>query len=419
MGKTVIDLFAGCGGLSLGLSQAGFEHVFAVEHHPDAFATYKRNLIDGKPYADRWPSWLPQTATDIQDILRDHRDDLVKLRGTIDLIAGGPPCQGFTTNGRRDPNDPRSSMVDAYLDFVDAVRPRLVLLENVRGFASMPHPDGGHYPEHVRKRLDELGYDTWGTILSASDWGIPQRRPRFILVASRKGTLPGVDPIERLRVQRRGFLTELGLWPGPTTAKEALEDLETVDRELTPDSDWGDRGFKALSYREPKELSAFAALMRSGATGQPSDMRLARHTSATTHRMAEILSTCLLGQAVGKADRARLGIRKRSTTPLAPDAPSPTITTLPDDLVHYSEPRTMTVREHARLQSFPDWFSFSGRYTAGGLMRRTACPKFTQVGNAVPPLLARALGTLLIGLIVNQMPVQRTNRLKVEQEIAA
>ena len=93
---------------------------------------------------------------------------------------------------------------------------------------------------------------------------------------------------------------------------------------------------------------------------------------------------------------------KRTTTPLDGQAPAPTVTTLPDDLVHYSDPRTMSVREHARLQSFPDWFSFRGPYTSGGSQRRRACPRYTQVGNAVPPLLAEGLGETLIGLLADQ-----------------
>ena len=118
--------------------------------------------------------------------------------------------------------------------------------------------------------------------------------------------------------------------------------------------------------------------------------------------MRAILETCPRGTSLRPSDRERLGIGKRSTTPLDGTAPSPTVTTLPDDLVHYCDPRAMSVREHARLQSFPDWFSFRGPYTAGGPGRRVACPRYTQVGNAVPPLLAEAIGETLASLLIDQ-----------------
>ena len=139
-----IDLFAGCGGLSLGFRDAGIEAAFAVEAHPDAFETYRSNLIgDG---VGRWPSWLPIGPLDAWDLLGRYGEELRRLRGRIDVVAGGPPCQGFTTNGRRDADDPRNRLIDAHLGVVDAVRPRFVVVENVRGFASMPHSDGGNLP---------------------------------------------------------------------------------------------------------------------------------------------------------------------------------------------------------------------------------------------------------------------------------
>lgn len=414
----VIDLFSGCGGLSLGLSQAGFSHLFALDAHKDAFATFQRNLIDRVPGSFDWPDWLEVGPHNVVKVLHTHRAQLEALKGTVALIAGGPPCQGFSTNGRRDPDDPRSRMVEAYLEFVGAIRPKLVLLENVRGFTTMLHPTGITYAEHVERRLGELGYQVWSTVLSASDWGVPQRRPRYILIAAPEGTLPGIDPLVRLRVARRGFLSARGLWPGPTTTREALSDLETAGRSLRLDPEWGSRGFHALDYDEPRELSPFQRLVRRGATGAPSDMRLANHRQVATERMEAILATCRPGTTLNAAEREKVGLLKRTTIPLDPNSPSPTITTLPDDLVHYCEPRTMTVREHARLQSFPDWFAFRGPYTSGGLGRREACPRYTQVANAVPPLFAEALGETLLGLLRSQKPLDGPKVLEVLEEVA-
>ena len=150
--------------------------------------------------------------------------------------------------------------------------------------------------------------------------------------------------------------------------------------------------------------------MRDGFTGSPSDMRIPRHSDLVRERFRAILDTCERGRSVSADDRDRLGLRKRATTPMSADLPSPTVTTLPDDIVHYDEPRILTVRENARLQSFPDWFSFRGPYTTGGKKRRLSCPRYTQVGNAVPPLLSEAIGEMLAGLfeplVCHQLPKQ-------------
>lgn len=401
MKPTCIDLFAGCGGMSLGLHAAGFDGLMGIEAHASAFASYRHNLIDSGSVGSNWPRWLPLGPTDVVQLAAGHADDLRKLRGTIDLIAGGPPCQGFSTNGRRDPDDPRSRMVEAYLDIVEAVQPRLVLIENVRGFVSMPHASGATYEEATRKRLAKLGYDTWGDIVVATDWGVPQRRPRYICIAALQGSLPGVNPIERLRTARRSFLSARGLGPLPTTASNALSDLILRDGGV-PDPEYGKSGFMAVERSDDVYVTPYQALMRHGCDGQPSDRRVPRHRSETAARMRLILETCTPGKSISPADRLRLGIGKRSTTPLSAEMPAPTVTTLPDDLIHYREPRTMSVRELARLQSFPDWFEFRGPYTTGGDRRKDGCPRYTQVGNAVPPLLAEAIGEVLIGLLADQ-----------------
>ncbi len=400
--RICIDLFSGCGGLSLGLHAAGFDCLMALEAHPDAFSTYRANLIDTGRVGDAWPDWLDIEAHDVVDVVHDHAEELSALRGEVDLVAGGPPCQGFSLNGRRDPDDPRSLMVGAYLDVVALVRPRLVFFENVRGFVSMRHPDGGTYAEVVKARLDELGYDAWEDVLPASEWGVPQRRPRYFCIGAKKGRLPETNPFQRLRVGREEFLRQRGLGPGPTPSRDALSDLSLDSASPALDPVWGRRGFTAVERRDTTNLTPYQRLMRLGSGGQPTDRRIARHRPTTVERFGKILDTCPPGICLRPADRQRLGIGKRSTTPLDSQMPAPTVTTLPDDLIHYSEPRAMSVREHARLQSFPDWFSFHGPYTTGGLGRRDACPRYTQVGNAVPPLLAEAVGETLVGILADQ-----------------
>lgn len=416
MKPNYIDLFAGCGGLSLGLRKAGFQTKFAVEKHVDAFDTYRANLLERKSSSHDWPEWLPIQPWSGEEMLERFRNDLKTLRGTIDLIAGGPPCQGFSLNGLRNHADPRNDMIDVYLDHVEIIRPRLVLLENVVGITSMMHEGAQTYAEHIRSRLEDMGYDCWDDILQAADWGLPQFRRRFILIASPKGSIPGIDPMARLRVARKAFLAKRSLGPKLTGTSEAISDLECGEQDLRKDPEWGERGFNALTRSSPAQ-SSYQSLMRDGTRIQPSDMRLPRHSPEVRKRMADILRTCTRGVSLKPSDRERLGIVKRSTTPLDPALPAPTINTMPDDFIHYNEPRAMTVREHARLQSFPDWFSFKGPYTSGGDRRRTACPRYTQVGNAVPPLLAEALGEVLVALLRDQKFTDIPDRSDVGSEV--
>lgn len=271
----------------------------------------------------------------------------------------------------------------------------------------MPHANGGNYDEAAKARLQELGYDVWSDVLIATDYGVPQKRPRFILIAAISGSLPGVDPMSRLKASRKRFLSDQGIDRVPVSAGDALSDFALQGSKPRPDPEWGARGYGAVS--RGKATSNYQKLMRAGQSKQPSDCRLARHSEKTVARFSRILETCPRGRSLSPKDRLRLGIGKRSTTPLHEDMPAPTVTTLPDDIIHYADPRSLTVRELARLQSFPDWFAFCGPYTTGGERRKSACPRFTQIGNAVPPLLAEAIGRVLLGLLADQQPVKFRN----------
>src|SRR6187549_376979 len=120
-----IDLFAGCGGLSLGLYNAGWKGMFAIEKSPDAFATLSYNLIDKKNHFD-WPGWLPKTNHDIKVVLKKFKEQLLKLRGKVDMVTGGPPCQGFSTAGKRDEEDKRNKLINDYIKFIELVKPRIL-----------------------------------------------------------------------------------------------------------------------------------------------------------------------------------------------------------------------------------------------------------------------------------------------------
>lgn len=404
---TFADIFAGCGGLSLGLVNAGWHGVFAVEKHPDAFETLKTNLILSKRGSFDWPRWLPLESTDVSAFVTQYEDNLNGLKGELTLLAGGPPCQGFSLAGERKHTDPRNLLTEVYITMVRLLEPRILLIENVQGFtlAFKRNGDGKHkripYSDLVIEQLEQLEYETFSSIVTFSDYGVPQLRSRFILIAIKKDDpvlvkLNGKTPFDLLEASREDFLSSRGLAiDSPISVKEAIGDLEVGAKELVESNDSSIKGFKQIAYEAASFSSPFIELMRKNFNESPNSLRLPRHRPKTVAQFKSILDTCTLGKTISKEDRERLGINKRAITPLDENAPSATVTTLPDDIIHYSEPRILTVRESARLQTFPDWFEFRGNYTTGGTNRKNDCPRYTQVGNAVPPLFAEAIGHIL------------------------
>ena len=409
-----IDLFAGCGGFSLGLAQAGLKGLFAIERDPMAFRTFEANFLRSTARLGKfdWPKWLDTSAWLIDDLLRQHLEDLVAMRGEVEVIVGGPPCQGFSFAGRRNLDDPRNALFKEYVKVVDAVRPWFVVLENVPGM-KVPHATASFIPaprparsyfEKLCKKLATIEYDVMGHIVDPIQFGVPQRRNRLIVFGVRRDISQVLDGgakrvFELLEMSRTDQLTELDLVV-PATARQAISDLETYGREEEQcvDAD-SPKGFKQAVYSGPE--STYQRLMNGGHTGCPmNSIRLARHGDAVRERFAKILCECRRGVRMDEEARAHFALLKHRVFPMAHDEPAPTITTLPDDVLHYSEPRILTVRECARLQSFPDWFEFMGKFTTGGDRRRRECPRYTQVGNAVPPLLARAIGGALKAALV-------------------
>ncbi|WP_426143812.1 DNA cytosine methyltransferase [Pseudomonas sp. DWP3-1-2] len=398
---TFIDLFSGCGGLSLGLMQAGWDGLFAIEKTAGAYKTLEHNLILGTRYKYQWPEWLPQINMEVSHLIDNFQTELVDLRGKVDLIAGGPPCQGFSHAGKRDPNDPRNKLAEQYIKVVEIVQPKYLLLENVRGFNTKFKNSGGQdsipYSLVVKKRLEALGYGVSFRIIKSSEWGVPQHRPRFIMIAKRNTESDNFDPFIDLEKFRRGFLVKKGLCPDkPVSVRDAIGDLEVTGKSLVPNLDSGRSGFVEAEFVQSSSPSNYLQLLQSQRDSTPpNSLRLAKHSEIVSSRFQLILDKCERGVTISDEFRTKFNIKKQAITPLDGDLPSATVTTLPDDILHYLEPRILTVRENARLQSFPDWFAFQGVYTTGGKQRKYTCPRYTQVGNAVPPILAEALGMLL------------------------
>lgn len=403
------DAFAGCGGLSLGLLQAGLEGRFAIERDEFAFATLSANLLsEDSSFRFVWPSWLSKKPIDIVAFLENYRAELQSLEGEIDLLVGGPPCQGFSCAGRRNPDDPRNKLFESYLQLVNSLRPRAVLIENVRGFTMDFDQDAEvrNYAIKLRETLSAT-YDVFERLIDLSQFGVPQRRTRYFLLALQPG-LSDDDPFELLMNRLPSFLRSLRL-KAPVPSWAAISDLEISLGGKQPSVDTA--GFEEIRYTAP--LTHYQRLMNAGQL-VPSDLRLARHSDDVSARFQEIID---LSHAEGRLNtsisddvRTRFGLRKRALRVLDPDSPAPTITSLPDDLLHYSEPRALTVRENARLQTFPDWFSFKGKYTTGGHLRKKEVPRFTQVANAVPPLVARAFGEMLVELLCSSRLCFRRGR---------
>ena len=394
-----VDLFAGCGGISLGLHKAGLQGIFAVEKNPDAFSTLKYNLIDTHKHF-KWPEWLPVKNWNIDSLLKTEEAKLKLLKGKVDLVVGGPPCQGFSLVGERRSSDKRNNLIHSYLKFVELVRPHVIVFENVYGFtvkfSNSKRHDKRAYSEIVISKLIELGYnDARGEMIDMSEFGVPQRRKRFIVIATREGLAGKI--FENLFEGRSEFLKSRGL-PEKATTQHALSDLERKHGEgICPDK----KGFMSgISSEAASGLQKYLRLS-SEDNYMPDSHRFVNHTVEAEKVFTYLLKEAPRNKRIMGEARKNYGIKKRNVTVLDSKESSLTLTTIPDDFVHYSEPRVMTVRECARLQTFPDWFEFKGPYTTGGPRRVTQTPRYTQVGNAVPPLFAEQVG-LAIKKVLNK-----------------
>lgn len=398
-----IDLFAGCGGLSLGLHNAKWKGLFAIEKSPDAFKTLKYNLIENKQHFN-WPKWLPKTELEINEVLEKYKTNLEKLKGKVTMIAGGPPCQGFSMAGRRNENDLRNDLINSYIEFVKIVEPEIIFFENVKGFTmefKKNKEKGIAYSSLVTKKLDDLGYYVKGQLVNFGEYGVPQKRTRFILVGlkktNRKSTQEKANSFFKILADNSfKFLEEKGLHQ-QTNLQDAISDLfKKNGLKETPEYP------SFLSGIYGKKQSAYQKLMRAGVKNKIADShRFPKHTDEIVFRFKNILKDTKDRRNLDLSPtiRAKYNIKKHTVIPLNGLDKSPTITTLPDDYIHYSEPRILTVREYARIQTFPDWYIFQGKYTTGGKLRTKEVPRYTQIGNAIPPLFSEQSGLVLKQLI--------------------
>lgn len=395
---TYIDLFAGCGGLSLGLHNAGWKGLFAIEKSPDAFETLRFNLIEKKNHFN-WPGWLPQTNLEIDKVLDEYKENLKMLRGKVDLVAGGPPCQGFSTAGRRKEDDVRNGLIKSYLRFIMYVRPNLIFFENVKGFTlkfEKNKSKGMAYSQYVLRALSFFGYHVEGRMIDFSQYGVPQKRTRFILVGIRKDIaekqkLDAQAFFEEITKNKKQFLSNKSLPQNPHLGSAISDLLKQNGLVDTPDR----KNFKSGKYSNPK--SKYQKYLRADLSKEaiPDSHSFPKHRPQIQKRFKRFLLLQRDNKNLCDKTKEKFNISKHTIIPLTGHLPAPTITTLPDDYIHYCEPRILTVRELARIQTFPDWFEFKGKYTTGGKQRTQEVPRYTQVGNAIPPLFGEQSGIIL------------------------
>ena len=328
----IIDLFCGIGGLSLGFEQAGFDVVAAVDMWADAVKTYNHNRNQKVAQVI--------TVEDFNDLLLPNLVENHKITGVI----GGPPCQGFSTVGRREIDDPRNKM---YLEFYKAVKlasPDFFVMENVKGMLTL---NKGAFVKDLIERFgpNGLGYNITYELLNAADYGIPQNRYRVFYVGIKKKKFTFPTPYDY-----------------QLTAKDGISDLEGSDNE----------------HYGSAPQNEFQRKMRGNCT-HPINQDYTSHTEQTINIISQVPD----GGNIRDLPREIWEVRKynKAFERMGTFKPSNTIDTGHRNYFHYSEPRIPTVRESARIQSFPDDFEIVG----------TRGSQYKQVGNAVPPMLAKII----------------------------
>lgn len=340
------DLFAGVGGMSEGFRMAGFDVAFAIEFDKDIAASYKRNHSETDVVAD--------------DICNVNVEMLHEKHPHVDVIIGGPPCQGFSQKGKRlSLDDPRNFLFKQFVKFVEEFEPKYFVLENVPNIITTSN---GYFKEQIVKSFEDLGYQVTCGVLCAKDYGVPQDRRRAIFIGE-KNKLEIALPLPKDTV---------------VSVKDAIYDLPFIE---------SGEGVEERDY-DKKPMSAYQKMLRNGAA------KLYNHV-ATKHSKSALERLRMIPKGKGKEvlpkELLTKSIYSGTWCRLLEDGIAPTITTRFDTpssgrFTHPILDRCLTIREAARIQSFPDTFRFYGNRTC----------QMKQVGNAVPPLLAKAIAEVII-----------------------
>ncbi|GAA0778464.1 DNA cytosine methyltransferase [Clostridium subterminale] len=334
MKNKIIDLFCGCGGLSRGFEMAGFEVEVAVDVWQDAIKTYNHNHKNAVAICE-----------DIHNLNDEYLNEIV-AKGEVVGVIGGPPCQGYSTVGTRDVNDPRNHLYLEYCRVVEKVNPEFFVIENVKGLITL---SGGTFRDDIINRFEKLGYHIEYKIINAANYGVPQNRHRVFFVGMKK---KGFEfPKEKDYI---------------ISTLEALGDL--------PSLEYQNESNEYIS--EPQ--NEYQRKMRSKCK------KVLNHQSTNhTEQTKKIIGMIKDGGKISDLPEEYWSVRKynKAFQRMLSTAPSNTIDTGHRNYFHYKENRIPSVRESARIQSFPDDFEVLGSKTS----------QYKQIGNAVPPLLAYAI----------------------------
>lgn len=336
----VLDLFSGCGGLSFGFVKQGFNVVAGVDNWKDSLVTFEHNHPGSKGILMDLGSFSPK--------------ELQKLVGKVDIVIGGPPCQGFSISGKRNPDDPRNRLYTGFVKTVALMKPKAFVLENVPNLVSIA---GGKIKDQIIKDFTSLGYEVKYKVMLASDYGVPQNRRRVVFV----GTLGHND-----------FKFPESIFADPKSKVTAQQALSDLPKESVEDG----------VENKKKPVTDYQMTMRKK-TNKIFNHQITNHDQKTIDTIALVPDGGNYKNLPAHLQRTRkVNI---AWTRYSSSKPSLTIDTGHRHHFHYEHNRIPTVRESARLQSFPDDFIFMGSKTS----------QYKQVGNAVPPLMAEQIAKTL------------------------
>lgn len=347
MKPRVIDLFAGVGGLSLGFEKKGFDVVLANEYDASIAASYIANHKNTK-----------MIVGDITSL--DLEETFGKYAGTVDVVIGGPPCQGFSQKGQRKTiHDERNFLFKYYVSVVGLVKPKYFVMENVPNLLTA---EGGYFRHEIEEMFNNMGYSLEYGVLNASDYGVPQNRRRAVIIGKLNGNAPKLPEPKGNKVT---------IW-------DAISDLAYLQ---------SGEGSEEQEYKNPAE-SEYEKMLRADSSKLFNHVAT-KHSPLALERLALIPPNA--GREVLPEEHLTKSIYSGTWTRMRKDEISVTITTRFDTpssgkFTHPFLDRAITVREAARIQSFPDDFHFVGN--KGSQMK--------QVGNAVPPLLAAAIAEVIM-----------------------
>ncbi len=435
-----IDLFCGAGGMSEGIIQAGFHILFSSDINSDVQRTYMNRHEQLGLRQGVNTHFHRGDIRDLNgDIIRESIRNLEMFRDQdnpeIDAIFGGPPCQGFSRAGRRNPNDPRNMLFREYLRVISEVRPKYVVLENVTGFIDTKfygfvgvtehlYEDGESAPDILCNEFRLIGYQTLEPkILNAAHYGVPQRRNRIIFMAYRNDVpapaYPKATHNDETALTITDAISDLirdenernQVHANHTDYQEISREGRTPDIHGNPIHSGGMIHNNEISTHQ-QIISERFSLFREGEDGAGLRNRVMSEGIDIADAPA-LIAHCVEQMGIGEEEVVALFgagnvseenadillTKKNIRTRLDRNRPSATVMTIADDYISPFEPRTFTVRELARIQSFDDSFEFLGKRTTGGLRRRVEVPQYSQVGNAVPPLLAKAVAAEIMRVL--------------------